>query len=367
MNQTFACLAAFVLFAPSCLLFGAGLTLSGSLEEVTSGAISIKLSDGRRVNAKLAKTGQISAAAIAARYHLADQVEATLKSTKPYYDTQEGCWLFPKLVQLRFLRSAFPEELSSFLTPRPWRSTDNLLKSAAGPSVARPPDAADSESPLDRARRVNIEYTSKLPNFVVDETAERSILAKGSAKWRTVDTIESDLAFQGTYTTRQHVRVNGKPWNKPLLPGPNWVTGFGELKPLFDSACPVVFESAGREEVRGKPALEYRFSSPQDGCFTYWGDGRGYEYNAARTGRVLIDETTGCALRFEEEMIEFPAQSALQVKETVAWDNVEIGGASHLLPVAYELALTRAGAVFRVAVEYRNHRRFEAASNVTFR
>jgi len=66
-------------------------------------------------------------------------------------------------------------------------------------------------------------------------------------------------------------------------------------------------------------------------------------------------------------MIEFPAHSALQVKETVAWDNVEIGGASHLLPVAYELALTRAGAVFRVAVEYRNHRHFEAASSVTFR
>jgi hypothetical protein len=97
------------------------------------------------------------------------------------------------------------------------------------------------------------------------------------------------------------------------------------------------------------------------------GDGRGYEYNTARTGHVLIDETTGCALRFEEEMLEFPAQSELRVKETVVWDNVEIGGASHLLPVAYELALTRARAVFRITVEYRNHRHFEAASSVTFR
>jgi hypothetical protein len=273
VNQPSACFSAFVLLAPSCPLFAADLTLSGSLEEVTSGAIRIKLSDGRRINAKLSKTGQLSAAAIAARYHLADQVEATLKSTKPYYDTEEGGWLFPKLEQLRFLRSAFPEELSSFLTPRPWRSTDNLLKSAAAPSVARPPDATDSESPLDRARRVNIEYTSKLPNFVVDETAKRSVLAKGSAEWRSVDTIESDLSFQGAYTTRQRVRVNGKPWNKPLLPGPNWVTGFGELKPLFDPACPVVFESAGRVEVRGKPALAYRFSSAQDGYFTFWGMG----------------------------------------------------------------------------------------------
>jgi hypothetical protein len=46
---------------------------------------------------------------------------------------------------------------------------------------------------------------------------------------------------------------------------------------------------------------------------------------------------------------------------------VKIGETSHLLPVrANFLVVYSSGTRYRVEVEYKNHRHFEASSNVTF-
>jgi len=84
------------------------------------------------------------------------------------------------------------------------------------------------DADLEHARRVNLERAASMPNFVADEISKRAIAAAGSSKWRPVDTIESEIAVQGTGLTRQNLRRNGKPWNRGdsgfgFLPG----TGFG--------------------------------------------------------------------------------------------------------------------------------------------
>ena len=121
-----------------------------------------------------------------------------------------------------------------------------------------------------------------------------------------------------------------------------------------------------REELRGKPALVYRFRSPADGCFGNLYGSR--PYNAARAGRVLIDDPTGEILQFEEEATGFPRGFVfVQRNQVMIWDSVKIGDVSHWLPVSADFSWRMSdGSLTRAAAVYKNHRHFEAATNVTF-
>ena len=83
-------------------------------------------------------------------------------------------------------------------------------------------------------------------------------------------------------------------------------------------------------------------------------------------GYVFINE--GNVIQLDEEASGFPAGfDFAQRNEEVSWDFVKIGDASHLLPVAANfVVLYSSGKRWRVEVQYKNHRHFEAATNVTF-
>jgi hypothetical protein len=148
-------------------------------------------------------------------------------------------------------------------------------------------------------------------------------------------------------------------------------TGFGAaLKPLFDPQCPTTLDFAGDGQLRGKAALVYRFRSPADGCFgnLYGGRDVRWAYNAARTGRIFVDGASGDVLQFEEEATGFPAGfSFIQRNQVMIWDFVKIGDVSHWLPVSADFSWRMGdGSLTRAAAVYKNHRHFEAATNVTF-
>jgi hypothetical protein len=91
-------------------------------------------------------------------------------------------------------------------------------------------------------------------------------------------------------------------------------------------------------------------------------------YSPSRSGRFLIDDPGGNLIHFEEVATEFPKDfGADPWKQTTSWDYVKIGDASHLLPVAAEIfgGFTKAD-LWHVVVEYKNHRHFEASTNLTF-
>jgi hypothetical protein len=221
---------------------------------------------------------------------------------------------------------------------------------------------------LEHARHLALERAANMANFVAEETAKRYSGYTGSSKWKLEDTIVDEITVNGIQISRRNWRRNGKP--APRFDGDGMpTTGFGAaLKPLFDTQCPTTLELQGSEEVRGKPASAYRFSSPANGCFgNLYGILGGY--NAARTGRVLIDAVTGEVLQFEEESTGFPKGFGfVQRNQIMTWDSVKIGDDAHWLPVAADFIWRgEHGALYRTTVEYRNHRHFEAASNITFK
>ena len=360
--------------APAVLLqapgaFGAEVVFSGSLERVTPGFISVLLADSRLIHAVLPKKGDLSAAAIAAHYNLGDQVQMGCKAISTVYDRAAALHLHLGLKSLRALRPASPQELAQVVALLSWQRGENLLKQPEAPA------AAIQAGELERVRQANLEYAWKLPNFVADETAIRYSSDIDAQQWQREDTIESEIAVKGAQLTRQRIRRNGAPWDRPFedIGGMLWGAFGRELKPVFDPACPTKIEFAGDEAVDGRQFLLFRFSSPANGCFASY-PLRHVErpnkspYNPSRTGRVLVNPERGNVVRYEEEASGFP-EDFFADRRLIweAWDYVKIGEVSYLVPVTAEFVSCRAeGITRRVTVQYRNHRHFESSTNITF-
>ena len=234
--------------------------------------------------------------------------------------------------------------------------------------------AQDPAAALEHARTVNLQRASSLPNFVVDETAIRYHSPHTDPpKWKQFDKIEMELIVQGAgQGQRQNVRRDGKPWQKPDFSDFNWGEQFGyELMPLFDSKCHTVIEFERREQTNGKPTLAYRFRTPRDGCFGFFKVSYLFShkrFNPERTGQFVIDAATGSVISSVVESNEYPKGFGLGPWKSIStWDYVTIGETSHLLPLSGEVfgGFTK-GDLWHVVIEYKNHRHFESATNISF-
>ena len=250
----------------------------------------------------------------------------------------------------------------------------SLLFLIAAPLVAQ--DLQDYQAALEQARRVNLELAKRLPNFVADEHAIR--YKSGPVKppdWKVIDHIDSEISVKGRNTfTREHVFVEGKPWNKPTFQGTNWSVLFGvELTRLFDTKCNTKVEFDSQQTRGGRPVLVYRFQAAENGCFGNYNIGGGIlrgakSFNPARTGRFYIEEPGGAFLGYEEEASGFPKGfGADTLRMSVTWDYVRAGESTQLLPVAADLVGgLSTKELWRVALTYTNHRRFAASTSVSF-
>ena len=223
---------------------------------------------------------------------------------------------------------------------------------------------------LEHARLVNLDRAANMPNFVVDEIDTRyfaQVDRAGRPNWRYLDTLEAELTVRGNQTTRVW-RKNGQRATIGFWPAAG---GFGtELKPLFSPECPTTLTYAGKDKVRGRPASVYRFTSPAGGCFGFVFSRLGQDrYNAARSGRVLLDDASGAEVQYEEEATGLPASFQwIQRNEIMSWDNVKIGDATHWLPVSADFVWRVDGTrLHRASVEYKNHRHFEAGTSITYK
>lgn len=353
MNDFVIRALSFILLMP-CGAFAADLVFSGNLQRLTLVSMTVRLDDGGLVDARLPKSGLLAAGTIIGGFELADRV-------------QIACTSSFELKKLQYLRPGSADELSQVVTSISWRREENLLRHPDPPAqAAHGPAAAQAE--FERARQTGLDRARNLPGFVADEVARRWTARRDKpTAWQLVDTIESEINVKGGTPVRQNIRINGKPWKKAGDPI-NWSADFGtELKEVFGIECPNTFDFEGREEVRGRQLLVYRFSSPPDGCFGY-AVVNGKRYISARTGRILIDEQTGNLLQYEEEANQFPPGFGfVSLKEVTRWDYLKSGDATYLVPMEYESFIDLAsGEQWHISAEFKNHRRFQSSVNLNF-
>jgi hypothetical protein len=361
-----------------CLLppghaFAVGITFSGTLERVGNGSLSVRLADRRVIDAALLSRPGLDSGAVAAQYRLGDQLEIACQPIQPLWEQETARYQYLEVIAIRLIRRPSPEELATLFGGVPFREGTNLLERppAEPPTPSQGPDSNAPGGPeLAHARKVNLEYAAHMPNFVADERAKRYRKGPGSSSWRDFDTVESEITFRGNHAARQGIRRSGKPWDQPFeaLPGFKWYEGFGtEISPLFDPKCPTTIEFYGRSKVNGRPVLDYQFSSPVDSCFPFFFFDY-QKFNPARAGHVKIDDPDGHILQLDEQASGFPPEIQFADREEhITWDYVKIGADSHLLPVRASFHVRYYdGTQYRIEVEYRNHRHFEASTNVTF-
>jgi hypothetical protein len=351
----------------------ADTTFTGNLLLVSPEFVSLRLADGRVLDARTPNGGSLNSKSIAASYKLADHVEIVAKQIDAILDRKTDHYLQLELKRFRFLRAPTAEEMTEVHAALFWKKGENLLKAPKVTTVRQNAERFGNLTGLERVREVNLANLARMPNFIADERASRSFIPAGSTRASIQDVVESQVVFQGTKAKRENVRINGKRWNgnTTWLPGFNWGIGWGigfgsEIHAIFDTTCATTFDFTGQEEIPGRRVLVYRFTSPRDGCFGPDQIGPA-EYNAARTGRVLVDDPDGNIVRVEIGQAGVAEFGTVEVK--MSWNNVRIGEGSYLLPVRDEYvwhSATQPGSAWHVSVEYTNHKHFEASSILKF-
>jgi len=363
------CLVSFLLLAGAAFAARSEIAFSGGLERVTTESISIRLADGRIIEARnIATQGDLSSRNLAQKYTVGDRVEIACVAIKGIYSSLLGRRLDMDLKKLKLLRNPNRQERAEALQSKAWRQSPNLVRLANSEGSSEAP-VSEWPASLAGIRSHIAKFVSEMPNFVADEVAKRYVSTDVPPDWRPVDTIESEITFKGGAVSREHIAVNSKPWNSGYreLPGFKWTDAFGsQLTYLLDPRCPTTFEAAGKVNEEGKSLSAIRYSSPADGCEFYWQDHQ--QFYPAKTGRILLDEGEENVIRLETDSRVFPAAFPISsVEKKVSWDFVKIGDATHLLPVSAQITIVLSSGEMRLSKhEYRNHRHFEAASNVTF-
>jgi hypothetical protein len=139
---------------------------------------------------------------------------------------------------------------------------------------------------------------------------------------------------------------------------------------LFDPNCKNTIEFEGPMDFAGKAAIAYRYEAPANGCFGYWvrsGRFSKEKVNPPRSGRFLVDRSSGSLLRFEMQASGFPKDLGNTWTVASTWGEVRIAGVPYLLPIAMEMVTgSQRVELDRTVVEYKNHRHFEASADINF-
>jgi len=384
--------AIFLLTSESAMPFADSLQFSGSLEAVTHHTLSIRLSDGRIVDARIPEDGELSAQNLFSKYRLGDLVQIQGFPMEPDRDDPDG--YFPPrdeetgvarnlyLEQIRFLRKPSAAELAIALGSGARSIKQNLL---AKPNDEQPnislktlklpdPSAGSSEDldpKLERTRVLVRKYLSALPNFTADKAmTTQSSKVSATPKWSVTETLQAEANFRGRQETlRNIVRDGVKLPDAAILPtGVRAGASTSRLSQIFSPDCPVTIKFEKRAVEAGTPVLAYSFTSPHDSCFGPVWDGHYQRYFPGYEGEVFIGEADGLVRKIYCTTTGFPAEfNQRTMEEQVMWDQVAIGEERHLLPVSSQtLLVSTNNTMFLSVVKYTNHRHFESTSAITF-
>lgn len=368
--------------------FADSVEATGSLVAVTPHSVWVRQPNGVLVFAHLPDQGALSAQDLAGRYKVGNQVFLKCAVVERYRIDEENQWFDLEAKKLEYLRPPSAAELASALGSAARRLRGNLLRVAEGDqrpvsvslkslplpdTSAAIPDKDDPAARLERSRALTQKWLAALPNFTADETSllYRSPIVN-PPKWKVEETVQSEVSFRGAQDMHRNVVRNSEPWNdlyEHLPPSPRATGLQGILASIFNVDCDVTLEFAGRAVEGGTPVLVYRYSAPPDSCFwPDWG-GHGERYYAGISGEVAVAEADGLVRRMESKTTGFPKEFRLQSREQRAtWDYIRIGEERHLLPTEFQyLDADKAGSMTLAITRYKNHRHFEAFSEVKYK
>jgi len=221
------------------------------------------------------------------------------------------------------------------------------------------------------ARRAAEAFMEEIPNFIVQQQTTRYHSFSNGAQWHADGLVSADVVCVNDVEEYRNILVDGKPAPAPVEKTGGWSTGefVTTLRDLLSPVTDAAFTRRGEDRIVGKDAYKYDFTVRQ--ANSHWDivnpDGR--TESPAYNGTVWIDKDSHRVLRIEMRTSSLPAGFTYDKAEsTLDYDFVRIGTGNYLLPVkSANLACMSGGSTcMKNEIDFRNYRKFEAESNITF-
>ena len=238
---------------------------------------------------------------------------------------------------------------------------------------APPPDAIPiSEDPvIVKAKEAAVEFSGRLPNFLVKESITRYDSQNPKAGWDAHDIVTADVTYEKGTQVYKNIKVGSRSVKSMADTGGEWSTGeFATwVDDVFDPTTAARFRRANQEMIHGRPSFAFKYEVTRE--HSHWRVNTAAQlYYPAFRGTIWIDKESSRVLRLEVEARGIPLLFPLdKVEMAMDYDFVKLASPRpFLLPTGAEVLSCQQGTTFcsRNKIEFRNYRRFGADSDIVF-
>jgi hypothetical protein len=231
------------------------------------------------------------------------------------------------------------------------------------------PSDAEQQRMLAAITRYAEDYLAKLPDFICRQVTEEFLADKKGKHWRKHDTLTAKLVFSNGREQRTLELVNNKQVRDSRVRPRAPLSTEGEfgilLSKIFDEASQAKFSWGGWETVRGHRVA--RFDYAIDRAHSSMSLTNYIKAVVPYHGSVCGDPQTGAVWRVTSGTTEIPPEVQIKsIATTVEYDEVPIGSQKYLLPADATVLLAADQDQTRNEMQFRDYRKFEAESTITF-
>jgi hypothetical protein len=247
-----------------------------------------------------------------------------------------------------------------------------VRSSAPPPSQAQTgePSVSKQQRLIAQAAEKATDYTAQLPNFMCIQMIQRSENHR-SQGWRMRDMLTVQLGYADGQEHYKLLTLNNRPTNASYLSISGAISEgeFGStLREIFRPQT-AKFLWEREETLRGNrvSVFSYRMLRDKSGYVVEYGASASSSRRiiAAHHGYIFVDEQ-GDVLRISREGEMPPGFPIRLTRLTLDYDFSPVAGRSYLLPSQAQIELTTDTLQTRNDIWYRDYRKFDSDSTITF-
>jgi hypothetical protein len=220
-------------------------------------------------------------------------------------------------------------------------------------------------------RQAAYAYSSTLPNFMAQQLTTRYRTENIRQGWDTIDVVSADVAYENGQESYRNIKVGSRSVQSMDALGGTRSTGefSSQLQDLMSPATGAGFRRDGTDTLHGRAAIVYSLDVPRER--SHWRvEAPSQLYYPAYKGSIWVDRETSRVLRIELQARNLPSAFPFDTVESATdYDFIRLMAESeYLLPANAEVLSCERGTSFcsRNRIEFRNYRKFDAASSISF-
>ncbi len=225
-----------------------------------------------------------------------------------------------------------------------------------------------------KIREAAFNFSSSLPNFFCQQLTTRYHTQNVKQGWDTIDIVQADIAYENGQESYKNIRVDNKLTNKSMneIGG---ATSTGEfstlLLDLMSDSTGATFRRDVTDSIHGRSAIVFKVDVPRER--SHWRvEAPSQLYYPAYRGSVWVDKATSRVLRIEIQARNMPQPFPFDTVESATdYDFIRLaaGEQEFLRPANAEVLSCERGTSYcsRNRIEFRNYKKFDAASSISFK